>query len=441
MSAVDCFSVRAALVETVMELKDFISDALNRPSDCIAYYVSRRLAESFPDRSIIEGDARGFDVQGFARAKLCASVEDDRVHNRVTTEWRGLKTGLKQNAENAWLNIWWEHKLLDVLLLSWNDGSANQRHFWIIAESEQTGQEFLKTVCEWSSEVRGEILVYDNGYWSKSEELFEAIRGASFEDIVLPSELKGELQEDFRRFFDSRDLYQRYKLPWRRGVLFVGPPGNGKTQAVKALINQLGHPCLYVKSFESYWDTDQENMREVFARARRMTTCVVVLEDLDSLINDKSRSFFLNELDGFAPNTGVVVVGTTNHPERLDPAILDRPSRFDRKYHFPLPSAQGRLVYLIRWRDSLQTELRCSDRALERTVRSTEGFSFAYLKELCVSAMTAWMAENSRQMDDVLHRTAELLRNQMDGNRKPVKKKKAKQKKARAAAGSCDLWS
>ena len=67
-------------------------------------------------------------------------------------------------------------------------------------------------------------------------------------------------------------------------------------------------------------------MRIVFARARRSAPCLVVLEDLDSLIKDENRAFLLNELDGFADNEGVVVIASTNHPEKLDPAILDRPS-------------------------------------------------------------------------------------------------------------------
>src|SRR5690349_12665 len=77
---------------------------------------------------------------------------------------------------------------------------------------------------------------------------------------------------------------------------------------------------------------------EVFKRARMKPPCVIVLEDLDSMIDNKNRSFFLNELDGFHSNTGVVVLATTNHPEKLDSSILDRPSRFDRKYYFQLPA-------------------------------------------------------------------------------------------------------
>ena len=108
---------------------------------------------------------------------------------------------------------------------------------------------------------------------------------------------------------------------------------------MKALINQLAQPCLYVRNFG--YD-DQEGMALLFARAR-MAPCIVVLEDLDSMITNENRAFFLNELDGFSANTGVAVLATTNHPEKLDTAILERPSRFDRKYYFNLPAEPERL--------------------------------------------------------------------------------------------------
>lgn len=72
-------------------------------------------------------------------------------------------------------------------------------------------------------------------------------------------------------------------------------------------------------------------MQMVFGKAREMAPCVLILEDLDALINDRNRSYFLNQLDGFEANDGIIVIGTTNHFERLDPAISTRPSRFDRK--------------------------------------------------------------------------------------------------------------
>lgn len=76
---------------------------------------------------------------------------------------------------------------------------------------------------------------------------------------------------------------------------------------------------------------EEASMARVFAKARQVSPCVIILEDLDSLINDSNRSFFLNQVDGLQGNDGLLIVGTTNHFERLDPGLSTRPSRFDRK--------------------------------------------------------------------------------------------------------------
>jgi ATP-dependent 26S proteasome regulatory subunit len=128
-----------------------------------------------------------------------------------------------------------------------------------------------------------------------------------------------------------------------------------------------------VKGFKSEYEAYQENIRLVFQRARMTTPCLLILEDIDS-IDDKSRAFFLNELDGFDTNTGLMVLAPTNHPDRLDPAILDRPSRFDRKYYFDLPAEAERSAYIAAWNNELQPELRLSETVALEVIQQTEDF-------------------------------------------------------------------
>jgi ATP-dependent 26S proteasome regulatory subunit len=149
--------------------------------------------------------------------------------------------------------------------------------------------------------------------------------------------------------------------------------------------------------------------------------CVLVLEDLDSMVDSNNQSFLLNELDGFHPNTGIVVLATTNHPERLDSSILDRPSRFDRKYTFELPGENERLAYVRKWNEELQAEMRVTAAGAAAVVSRTAGFSFAYLKELFVAAMVQWLSSGAnRRMDDVLISQTELLRSQMNTKKESV---------------------
>lgn len=91
----------------------------------------------------------------------------------------------------------------------------------------------------------------------------------------------------------------------------------------------VAHP--FIKLDHLGFMGEEASMAEVFNKARQMSPCIVVLEDLDSLINDGNRSFFLNQLDGLERNDGLLIIGTTNHFDRLDPGLSSRPSRFDRK--------------------------------------------------------------------------------------------------------------
>ncbi len=385
-----------------MGIENFIKDALYKPNDYIAYHVGRELAELHPGKAIIEGETGSFDLEAFVRAEKCSVVHETSIFNHIKTDWEGPGRDPKRSVENSWLNVLWRGHLLDVVLVTYSQRCYPSRHHWIVAESKKLAEAFFGEVCEWSSEVRTEVLVFQDGEWTKNKELFDAIKSATFDNLVLRDPLKQEIQNDFAQFFLSREVYERYRIPWKRGVLFIGPPGNGKTHTLKALVNQLGKPCLYVKGFKSEYATDQENMRLVFARARITTPCLLVIEDLDSMIDDKTRAFFLNELDGFETNTGVVVLATTNHPDRLDPAILDRPSRFDRKYYFDLPAGAERSAYIAAWNKELRPELRLSEAVTIEVVQQTEGFSFAYMKELFLSSMMQWMATRDVPMDRII---------------------------------------
>lgn len=90
---------------------------------------------------------------------------------------------------------------------------------------------------------------------------------------------------------------------------------------------------LYVKSApQSY------HIRAIFQMARAMTPCLLVLEDIDTIVTPVTRSYFFNEVDGLENNDGILMIATTNHLDLLDPGLSKRPSRFDRKYLFPQPN-------------------------------------------------------------------------------------------------------
>jgi ATP-dependent 26S proteasome regulatory subunit len=219
---------------------------------------------------------------------------------------------------------------------------------------------------------------------------------------------------DFHQFLIAKDQYDALGIAWRRGAILMGPPGNGKTHFLRTLVQQLKIPCLYVQCLDHPYYTSEQLLDLVFDRARQLRPALLIFEDLDSLINEENRSFFLNQLDGFEKNTGLIVVATTNHPERIDSAILDRPSRFDRKYEFGLPSQSERQRFLYLWRDKLSKLVPWNGDAIPQLVEGSADFSYAYLKELMVSSLLRWLHGNSNPatrppFEQVLSEQCELL--------------------------------
>ncbi len=425
--------------------KLFISEALCLPLPAIEYHIGQDLATLFPNKAMIEGEEGCFNVEEFAQAQHCTITLKTFIHNQLTTYWvgpepqimhyhahvvmtmGGVIAGTGQipqtsgsgketidRVKNAWLEVEWQGSNLEVLIMNWPDGQMRAFHYWILADNQDIARNFYAAVCKWNMEIRGEVLVFDGNGWYKDEYLFQDIKGATFDNLIMRGSLKQDIHDDLVQFFAARATYEEYGIPWKRGILFVGPPGNGKTHAVKAIINSMEQPCLYVKSFKAPHGADQFNIHQVFDRARRTAPCILVLEDLESQLTSQNRSFFLNELDGFAANVGIVALATSNHPERLDPAILDRPSRFDRKYPFDLPERAERLAYIVMWNATLKPALRISDEAAGKMSEMTEGFSFAYLKELFLSSMMRWIAKPQQNtMEQVMSGQVDVLRDQM----------------------------
>ena len=395
-----------------MYAQELFSEALREPTSVITYHVGRHLAGLYPGRGLIEGDDWDFDLLEFAGAGRCAARRDDSIHGQMAVRWSDDR-GIVDDARNAWFEVEWEGHSLDVIVLDYDKGCSP--YHWIVAETEAIARRFYAAACAFDPEVVDEVLVFDGGRWAESGRLFDEIGGATLDNLVLPGRLKRELFADVGRFFAARAAYERHRAPWKRGLLLLGPPGNGKTHAIKALIHATGRPCLYVKTFKSERWTESTSIRRVFDRARKASPCILVLEDLDSLVTEENRSFFLNELDGFAANVGILTVATTNHPGKLDPAILERPSRFDRKYHFALPEIAERRAYIARWNGELDPEARLSPGGETNAAADTAGFSFAYLKELFLSSLMAWIAgPDPRPMDAILVEQVASLREQME---------------------------
>jgi hypothetical protein len=298
------------------ELNDILSRGLTQPKEAIFYAISQSLTRAFPGKFVLETESCSFAVERFAYDGLCSMEPEEGVHENSSVDYIPRHDLVYERAEHGFFRIEWEDQTLFLLLTGIYGQYQRTKRWYLIADTEELAREFYLRVERWTTEVRGEVLVFQDGHWSKSQDLFTSIQSTTLDSLVLPGRMREEIADNFRQFFDSASIYDQYGIPWKRGVLMLGPPGNGKTHMIKGLVNSLGKPCLYVRSFKSEYATEHGNISHVFDRARASSPCMLVLEDLDSLVDGRNRSFFLNEMDGFDSNRGILTVATTNRASR-----------------------------------------------------------------------------------------------------------------------------
>jgi cell division protease FtsH len=219
-----------------------------------------------------------------------------------------------------------------------------------------------------------------------------------FSDVAGYDGVKAEISEVVD-FLGSPDRYKRAGAMAPRGVLMVGPPGTGKTLLARAVAGEASVPFFSVagSSFvELFVGVGAARVRDLFAEARKQAPAIIFVDEIDAIgqrragsgavVSNDEREQTLNqllsEMDGFDVGAGIVVLGATNRPEVLDPALL-RPGRFDRQVVIPLPTLQERAAILA---------VHCRDKRLGPDVdldvvaRGTPGFSGADLANLANEA-------------------------------------------------------
>lgn len=227
---------------------------------------------------------------------------------------------------------------------------------------------------------------------SKSRDAEDVVTGVTFADVAGVDEAKEEVKEivDFLRE-PARFAAIGGRIP--KGVLLVGPPGTGKTLLARSIAGEAKVPFLFSSGsdfVEMYAGVGASRIRKLFKDARRHPSCIIFIDELDAVgrnrggnsLSHEEREQTLNqllvEMDGFAPNQGIVVVAATNRPDILDPALL-RPGRFDRQVTVGAPDLKGREQIL---RIHSKKVALAEDVNLHQIARGTPGFSGADLANL-----------------------------------------------------------
>lgn len=184
-------------------------------------------------------------------------------------------------------------------------------------------------------------------------------------------------------FWKRENLFKEYKLPHKRGVLLYGPPGSGKSSLINLIMNDVVEERKGIVVKFPNANLFADGMREL-REIEPETPIVVLMEDIDAILMH-NESQILNILDGVEVLNKIVFLATTNYPELLGPRIINRPSRFDKKFKIDHPNEESRTIYFKHLcGDKTPEELGIN---LDKWVRDSEGFSIAHLKELFVAVV------------------------------------------------------
>ena len=196
--------------------------------------------------------------------------------------------------------------------------------------------------------------------------------------IRFPETNSDKVVTEIQKFWKKESIFRKFNLTYKRGIILWGPPGSGKSCTIQFIMRDVvdrggvvikfTNPSLFVEGIRKF--------REI----QKDTPIVVLMEDIDSILEMYCESEVLNILDGVNQIEKVVFLATTNHPERLGARIINRPSRFDKRFKIGHPNAESRRLYFeyIIGEENIKS----MKIDLDKWVEDTEQMSIAHLGEL-----------------------------------------------------------
>lgn len=240
----------------------------------------------------------------------------------------------------------------------------------------------------------------------------------TFKDVAGLNEAKEEIME-FVQYLKKPEKYKELGAKIPKGALMYGPPGTGKTLLAKATAGEAGVPFLTMSGsdfMEMFVGVGPSRVRDLFAQARSMSPCIIFLDEIDAIGRKRGRGGFaggnderentlnqlLVEMDGFASNSGVVVLAGTNRADVLDPALL-RPGRFDRQIVIDPPDIAGRRdIFNVHLGRIQVIDPPGKDEVAKKMSTRTPGFAGADIANVCNEAalIAARAKKDSVEMED-----------------------------------------
>jgi transitional endoplasmic reticulum ATPase len=224
--------------------------------------------------------------------------------------------------------------------------------------------------------------------------LQDLTKGSSetLDDVANYDETKQELKEAVLAPIEHREISGAYKVSPAKGILLFGPPGTGKTLIMRALANEIRAGFFYVSAsslISPYPGESAQALSRIFATAKKHAPCILFFDEIDNIAGRRERqesqsgmeliTTLLSEMDGFQKISDVVIVGATNAPQLLDPAIM-RPGRFDKILYVGLPDQPGRQKIFQHYLSGLPIG---KDIDYSKLAAMTNRFSPADIKNAC----------------------------------------------------------
>lgn len=196
--------------------------------------------------------------------------------------------------------------------------------------------------------------------------------------IRFPETNSDKVVSEIQKFWKKEAIFREYNLTYKRGIILWGPPGSGKSCTIQLIMRDVvdrggvvlkfTHPSLFIEGIRKFREIQPD------------TPVVVLMEDIDAILEMYSESEVLNILDGINQIEKVVFLATTNYPEKLGARIINRPSRFDKRFKIGHPNEESRRLYFEYIIGKEKVKVLKID--LDKWVEDTEEFSIAHMKEL-----------------------------------------------------------
>jgi len=341
-----------ALYEKFLEckVKDIFLNSYSIPSPLLGTYLAgfKIVLGAYKLKDTRSFTYNGLEVPPIHEViKLNSEKSDDFLINGVrfydandrplivkfNTGWYGIDVSIVTSSENK----------------DWNKELLDDVHTWVNDNNYLKGEKFA---------LSGEFLDEPGDNWDN------LILDAKYKDSIIKS---------------ANFLEKKGKDLTGRGLLFIGPPGTGKTKTGRVLMNELDTTFIWVSSKDFKSVGPLKALVLGFSLARDLAPSILFLEDIDNWLRggmEYVTDLVKTEMDGLKQNKGLITIMTSNYPEKLPDALLDRPGRFHHIINFELPGEKERSEMLKLWAEGIE------DKLLDDIVEKTKSFSGAHLKEL-----------------------------------------------------------